>query len=544
MDARSITTRHAAPLRTGAQGIDPFARRRLLVALFLCVLAGCRTEPRAEPQRLIDGAMGTASPLSGPTPVHADPARRSHSPAATETPSVALAAFSELTSELPASERLVAPARTETEEEITLAELQQLALANNPTLVMAANQVAKEEGNWLQAGLWPNPVAGYLRSDPDAAAQSHTSGAFVQQTFVTAGKLRLAREQEEFGIQDAVQGLTAQRQRVLNDVETRYIEALGAQHLLAVAIKMERIASEAANLIQRAVRDGEADPIDAVRAEMQYKRMQLAVRSARAQVASTWQHLMDMTGTPTMPLRRLAGDLEEETPPLNAEEQWQRLVTASPLLAQLWAQLGVARKAWELAVARRIPDVTGQVVVERDSTQDFTTVQTLVAVPVPVFNRNQGAIQSAWHEIRRAQAEIERTRLALRDAFEASFRWYTDAFDRVQTLRRDLLPAARKALALTLKAQQAGERSLSDVLDTRQAYFDTELEYASALVDLRLAEAELRGMQLTGGLNPTEIGTAIQSSGGTSAQRRALQQLLEQRRRGRLQPFTPGTTGQ
>jgi cobalt-zinc-cadmium efflux system outer membrane protein len=525
-------------------GIHKFPLIWLVWASLICIETGCRSglrsrftaaPPGPDAPQTVEVAPASVSRPDAATPVQLPPLA---------TSDVQTAAFVEPGEPLPGPATLAFPATVEPTAKTTLEELEQIALANNPTLRMAASQVEKERGNWTQAGLWPNPVAGYLRSDPDVSGQSRTSGGFVQQTFVTAGKLQLAREQEAFGIRDACQGLEAQRQRVLNDVRMRHYETLGAQHTHAVASAMEKLASEGLDFVRRAERAGEANPVDAVRAEMQLKRMQLAVRQAKAQATTAWQNLMNMVGTPDSPPRDLAGSLDEDIPQLDAETQWQSLLSESPLLVQLSAQVAGARKAWELALAQRVPDVTGQVVVESDSTQHYTTVQTLLAVPIPLFNRNQGGIHTAWHELRRAQAEIERTQLALRDAFEASFRSYANALDRVETTRDELLPAARKSLALASRAAEAGELALADVLDARQVYFDTQLEYAAALTDLRVAAVEVQGMQLTGGLNPAEIGTAIQSSGGTTAQRRALQQLLEQQQRGKLTPFTPGTTGE
>ncbi|MGC1634047.1 MAG: TolC family protein, partial [Candidatus Acidiferrales bacterium] len=44
---------------------------------------------------------------------------------------------------------------------ITLDQLQQIALANNPTLAQAQAGVRAAAGRTRQAGLWPNPTIGY-----------------------------------------------------------------------------------------------------------------------------------------------------------------------------------------------------------------------------------------------------------------------------------------------------------------------------------------------------------------------------------------------
>jgi cobalt-zinc-cadmium efflux system outer membrane protein len=45
---------------------------------------------------------------------------------------------------------------------MTLDQLQQMALTNNPTLRQAKAGVTAAEGLTRQAGLWPNPTVGYV----------------------------------------------------------------------------------------------------------------------------------------------------------------------------------------------------------------------------------------------------------------------------------------------------------------------------------------------------------------------------------------------
>jgi hypothetical protein len=76
---------------------------------------------------------------------------------------------------------------------LTLNQLEQFALWRNPTIPQAAALVQQQEGLRRQAGIYPNPVAGYIRSDADRSGESQTDGVFLSQTIITAGKLRLGR---------------------------------------------------------------------------------------------------------------------------------------------------------------------------------------------------------------------------------------------------------------------------------------------------------------------------------------------------------------
>src|SRR5262245_25160004 len=87
-----------------------------------------------------------------------------------------------------------APAASSGPAALGLAELEQLALQRNPTLAQAAAQVEASRAKALQAGLYPNPRAGYQADQIGIAGTAgELQGAFVQQEIVTAGKLRLGR---------------------------------------------------------------------------------------------------------------------------------------------------------------------------------------------------------------------------------------------------------------------------------------------------------------------------------------------------------------
>jgi len=77
---------------------------------------------------------------------------------------------------------------------LTLQELEQLALHNNPATTAAAAAVAAARARTAQASAWSNPTIGYsgaeLTNGPDVRGQH---GFFVEQTIPLGGKLRLSR---------------------------------------------------------------------------------------------------------------------------------------------------------------------------------------------------------------------------------------------------------------------------------------------------------------------------------------------------------------
>jgi cobalt-zinc-cadmium efflux system outer membrane protein len=379
--------------------------------------------------------------------------------------------------------------------------------------------------------LYPNPTVGYLRTDADQPGQVGSQGVFISQDIVTAGKLRLAAAEHQREIEVGTWRLDAQRGRVFNDVRIRYYEVLGAQETVRVAEDLERLAEEGVRAAEQLVKAKQATRPDVLQAEIQLNAIRTAVREARYRHRAAWSQLANVAGVPGLPPAPLADDLEKGVPQLDWAASEQRLLASSPVLKSQEAEIQAAGAVLRLSRAQAIPNVNVQVVVQRDHVQKYTSVSPLVSVPLPLFNRNQGNIDNAAAVVTQQQKEYERVALALRDQLAASFQEYLTAQAQAEGLRKDILPRVKENLDLTTKAYKAGQYDITRVIAARQGYFEARTAYIDALTALHKIAVQIEGLELTGGLNPTEIGTALQTQmgpGGAGARRVLLQQLQQQ----------------
>lgn len=153
-------------------------------------------------------------------------------------------------------------------------------------------------------------------------------------------------------------------------------------------------------------------------------------------------------------------------------------------------------------------------------------------MPLPLFNRNQGNIRNAAGQLDQQRAEYQRVVLALRDQLAAAFQQYQSARNQAERLKSEILPRATENLDLITRGYKLGQFDVTRVIAARQSYFETRTAYIDALTALHKTAVEIEGLQLTGGLNPTEIGTALQTplggGGGTGSRSVLLQQLQQQ----------------
>lgn len=408
----------------------------------------------------------------------------------------------------------------------TLESLAAVALRHNPTLTQAAAAVDADRGIYDQVGRYPNPQIGYLRSDSTGSG-SQSQGVFVSQEFVTAGKLKKNQTIEAWDIQRLSWDAEAQRMRVLNDLKTRYFELLGAQKAVVLTKDLVRIATEGYETTERLNQVQQASRKDLLQAKVQMNTVRLNLREAEHRYDSAWSGLTVLIGMPDLERAPVVGELDVEIADLDWGECWRQLEAHSPQMQAALARVQFARSELARESVEAIPNLNVQVVAERDRAANSSTVSTLLSVPVPVFNRNQGNVYRAEAEIRQACAEVKRVRLVLEDLLNDAFRRYKTARDQVASLRDEIVPDAKETLQLANEGYKQGEFGILEVLAVRQTYFESSLAFVEALTELQKVTIEIQGLQLTGGLNPAEVGTALQGAGGVSRQRAALNKLQE-----------------
>lgn len=395
-----------------------------------------------------------------------------------------------------------------------LEDLEAMANQRNPTLAQANAAIRAAEGRRRQAGLFPNPVAGYFleefafRSPGETAEQ----GVFIEQTIPLGGKLSKARrvfEQEE---NQAAALAEAQRLRVQSSIRLLYYETLGAQRLVELRDDLSLLAREAVDITKELGNVGQADRPDQLEIEIEAERAEIDFLKAQNDWSRSWKTLAAMVGNPDLAPARLAGNLEEDLPELRDTQWLDTLLRESPEIRL--AQTGVlrARAALERARAERIPDlflrgglgynyerfepVLPSIAGQRKGLEGRLEV----GVNVPIFNRNQGGIAAAEAEFAIAERELERVQLTLRSRFAASLREYRNAQQMVERYRTQMIPRAREAYRTYLTNFRQMAASYPQVLIAQRTLFQVEVEYAKALVELRESVVRVQGFLLEGGL--------------------------------------------
>jgi cobalt-zinc-cadmium efflux system outer membrane protein len=395
------------------------------------------------------------------------------------------------------------------QEALRLEDLERMALEKNPTLAQAAAAVHAAEGQKVQAGLYPNPTLGYLGEEitvrrPSAKSQHYL---FIEQKIITGGKLQHSREIFAREQVKAETELHAQRQRVLNMVRIIFFKVLGAQRLLELRGELAKIAREAVGITEELFNIGQADQPDILEAETEAQRAELDLINAKNELQRVWQMLAGVIGEPALPKIRLLGDLEGEIPKLEQETIFTKILQESPEIKTAQASVERAKAAVERAKIEPIPDISlrgglGYDVERlRDEKRAGLAGFLEVAIPIPLFDRNQGNIATAMAELSAAKDEIRRLELTLRARLASAFAIYLTSLQTVERYRKDILPQAQKAYDLYLKSFKQMAAAYPQVLIAQRTLFQVRTDYVQAVVSLRQSLVEIEGLLLTDGLS-------------------------------------------
>ena len=209
--------------------------------------------------------------------------------------------------------------------QLSLEQTVALAIANNPTIPQARSLVQQQNGTTVQAGLYPNPQIGYLRNDPDQPGKSRSSGAFLSQEFVTAGKLKLAQLASRHDVTLRSWQVTAQEQRVINDVRIRFYELVAAQESTRIADELYHSAEDGLRIAQ-SVKDAQIGTRpDVLQAEMQLSNAKGFRNESRLRVVAARQALEAAVGT-ELTCGELVAGIDGPMPDLEWESSLERLI--------------------------------------------------------------------------------------------------------------------------------------------------------------------------------------------------------------------------
>lgn len=387
--------------------------------------------------------------------------------------------------------------------DLSLEQLEEIALATNPSLTEARARVNAARGKWVQVGLYPNTVLGYSGQQIGSHGVAEQQGVFIGQEFVRGHKLRLNRAVVDQEILKAEQVAFAQEQRVLTDVRLGFYDVLIAQRRVEVTQRLVAIADDAYQTAEALFKAAEVSQVDVIRGRGALQMAQLLSKNATNQHNAAWSRLTAVLGTPGVPIRQLSGDVESIATQIDQNETLQRLLVESPEISAAIAEVERAQWAIDRAYAEPIPNIDVQAVFQSDNGTGSTNGNLQVTMPIPWLDRNQGGIRQAESDLVAAENAVATVELSLQRRLATVYQRYANARNQVEDYSKaeGILDNFRTTLEFVQHGYEGGEIAYLDLLTAQTTFSQTNLAYIEALGELWAATVEIEGLLLKDSLD-------------------------------------------
>jgi len=414
-------------------------------------------------------------------------------------------------SDLPAPELL---RDVVSQQAMTLESFLNMADKSNPTLAEAQRDVERSKQQARQAGLPPDPTVGYS-GDHIRGGSYHggEEGAFFSQEFVLGRKLALRRDIYRAEGRSNELAVEVQRARVHDDVARAFFDALAAQESAVVHDRLLKVALDAETDSHELERIGEADASDVLDAEIAAEQAKVDFESAQRMFLSSFAELAAVSGQRDLAPHPLTGALAEP-PQIDAESLVASDTQQSPAVRQAQTNVAIAEARLKDAKRERLPNLnvkagewySGETLGATNNKAGWESFAE-AGVQLPLWNRNHGNIEAARVEVERAQEDVTRTELGIRNTAESYAQQYLMARSTAERYRTEMLPRARRAYQLEVTKYQEMGQAYPHVLAAQHLLFMLQLAYIHALNQEWRSAIALQNYTLTNGLDePTSVG--------------------------------------
>lgn len=371
---------------------------------------------------------------------------------------------------------------------LTLAQAIERALRQNPELTAAAQEVAALKGGVIQAGAFPNPE---VSAEVEGAGESNrTTTLLINQPIELGGKRAARVAAAERAVDVASSELVAKRAEVRAATVSAFFQVLSAQERLNIAESSARLAQRSLEAASRRVAAGKISPVEETRARVAASAARAELAQAKSQWATARQQLAAILGATRPDFHELQDTPGDLASPPSLESLVVRLDDAAALQRM---QLEVARRnaLVDLERARRYPDITVGIGVQRQEEIERDQVVVGVSVPLPIFNTNRGNIVEALRRADKARDELTAARVQITAELSNAYTRYTALSEEVALMRGEILPGAKNALDAATRGFELGKFNFLDVLDAQRTLFQAQSQYFRALAEVHQSAADI-----------------------------------------------------
>jgi cobalt-zinc-cadmium efflux system outer membrane protein len=345
------------------------------------------------------------------------------------------------------------------QDELTLRQALENALAQNKQLAAFEHRFAEREGQLQQAGLLPNPVVDL--EFENLGGQGEFQGYDNAETTLSIGwAIEPGLRARRVGVAEARSALTDLDIQILRldvaaETALRFLTCIESQTLLKAADEAVALSERAVAAVERRVRAGRAPSAELMRARAELAIERLSRDDVVHEVSVAYHRLAAQWGETAPSFARVDGALLT-LPTVAPFDELATRIEENPELARLASEQRITEAELRLEKARRFPTLTPSIGARRlEVTNDWALVAGL-RVPFPVFDRNQGRVAEAQAVLARKRADSEAERVRVHTTLYEIYQEMQHSAHRAEVLDEQVIPRLEETMDATSKGYEQG----------------------------------------------------------------------------------------
>lgn len=379
------------------------------------------------------------------------------------------------------------------QDRLTLEEAIARALENNPEVhaAQADMEAAHATLGGVSRLLRFNPEAG-IAAGPRFREDENTLdlGLELSQELEIAGQRggRVGVAEAELGAAES--RLAARKSAVRADVQVAFGQVLAAEALVDLATQARSLVGDASSAAEERFRVGETSRIEVNAARVEVGRSARDLTLAQRARAGALAELASLLALPAGEPLAVEGELGRRPPPdLTLAPLVSAAVKARPDLAAARQELAAAHAQVDLAEAEGFPNVRVGATYDRE--EGDQVIQGTLAIPLPLFDRNQGARGVAAARAGQAERALAAAERRIEREVRLAVTRYEAARSAAESFSEEALAALVENLGLVSEAFKAGKVDFLHVVLVRRETLEGRRAAIEVLEELNRAEAEL-----------------------------------------------------
>ena len=371
---------------------------------------------------------------------------------------------------------------------VTLDNVSHFVRKQNPDLAAARMLIKEASGRLAQSGRLSNPE---LQSsiEHNSRLREGRIEIGISQKFPITNRLQLEKDVSLSELEAAKAEVRETEHKLIGRSRELVVNLQASRERRKLLSELIGVSTEFAEFLNKAAEKGEGSTLDAGQAKLETAILSVEIPQLQAREAALMGELKPLLGMRISDPMYVGGDLGDPTLPTKDLKPAMRPdLKAATLTSQ------AASQQVELEKARRYADVEGGLFFAGERAEDApggyedeAIIGFQFKIALPLWDKNEGAIQEAKARKKRKDLEVDALRRNINLAAQSTRDEMTKWKRLIEEIDETLLPLAEQQSKFAEEAYRNGQGEIQSVLRTREKRLQLAASKLDALKEFHLA---------------------------------------------------------